>query len=102
MDEYGMGQRARQRGHPRHAHVLQGRDREAFSRGGTPVPADAHGYQVMSLRELIAALQTQARDRPQLLDMPVWTANMQPLHFPVQRVYSGGQGVHLVFERGGS
>lgn len=63
---------------------------------------DSFGYQVMSLRELIVELQGLASVHPELLEQPVWTANMHPLHFPVRHAERGRNGVQLVFERGGN
>ena len=63
---------------------------------------DSFGFQVMSLRELQQELAVLAEQHPELLEQPVWTANMHPLHFPVRHVGRGRAGVQLVFERGGN
>lgn len=67
---------------------------------------DSHGYQVMSLRELIAELQRRADDQPASLDKPVWVANCPPLYWPVKAIAGdaspNGAGVRLYVERGGN
>jgi hypothetical protein len=66
------------------------------------VSIDSHGFQVMSLRELQERLRTVSEAHPELLDKPVWTENMHPVHFPVKRVIVSERGTHLHFERGGN
>jgi hypothetical protein len=67
--------------------------------------ANAFGYQVLSLNELIEAL-TDIRDRwPQMAEEPVWVDNCPPLKWPVLNVtleMSGGPRTKLYVERGGN
>ena len=50
---------------------------------------DSFGYQVMSLDELIAALQAKREENPGLGNRPVWIMNGVPLYYPVKAVDSG-------------
>lgn len=63
---------------------------------------DSFGYQVMSLREAIAELQGVAETLPELLDKPLWTSNIRPVHMPLKGVKFSAQGTHLTFETGGN
>lgn len=66
------------------------------------MPIDSFGYQVMSLRELKAAIDAACEKTPKLLDQPVWTGNIIPVHRPVKAVTRDQHGLILVFENGGN
>lgn len=65
---------------------------------------DSYGYQVLSLRDLIEALEDLAVKHPELAEKPVWVGNVPPTFMPVKwailpRVRPEA-GVHIIVEKG--
>jgi hypothetical protein len=67
---------------------------------------DSFGFEVMSLDNLIEALNDIKVRFPQLSNSPVWLANCPPLFFPVKNVtveiQGGSPGTMIYVERGGN
>ena len=67
---------------------------------------DSFGYQVMSLNEMIEALNDVKQRFPALANKPVWVANCPPLYFPVKNItVEGINGIpetKIYVERGGN
>lgn len=67
-----------------------------------PPDIEAFGHRCLSLRAVKAAIAEALEADPTLIDKPLWTGNIPPVHRPLRLVSWGTAGMTLLFENGGN